>query len=585
MRHPGLIATVALLGLACGTGAPDPSASGPDPVTATGSPQRTRLLGANAKPALRVTEMTPQAPSLPAVPDFVNAVGTSSYAGLYRSGSGDRISIWNGGDTLADVQALDERGAVLWTHTLGVGNLKSGFDFNGDGVIDFALVKRATLGSCNADVLYRRTVEIYSGLDASLLTSTALDDRCILINGVTWQASITLAENTIQFGTPAGVVAIAPRYYGQGWFSGPGFSDAFYSPDAAAYDTYENSQPALQPSAGGAHHVDMSQPPHGLIVPFGTGARYVAFSSGRVVQYAIAPLSPAQLLVDTPFLSSTDLVGRSYGLVQHDAQGNPNRVSVISGTSIHDLLLDVEADDASGVVTGHDLWGGIERHVTTYNLTTGAIDQHAISYAHTNSNQGTYVNRVAFPANAYLPSSSALGSRLVYNVFDGATWSIHISTPGGSASQTIWANQIVWDVIPRGPDAVDLITSPVDSRSIQVPNFVSDASVVQSWRAATYFPKWRTEVYRWTRSGETAALVRTLDGAIPSLEVPISSPGSAASADGLIFPVLRAMDRATRSMPVMVMRARRHVLRDTHRLVGVAGDRGRWQPRGTVVPP
>jgi hypothetical protein len=548
-----LLTTLAMMGLACGVPGSsfEPPSNESSMVTAEQLPRR---LGPSAKPALRVTETTSTTPP-PAAPDFINAVGTSSYAGLYRAASGNRISIWNGGSSSPDVQALDERGAVLWTHTLGIGNLKSGFDFNGDGVIDFALVKHVTLGSCNADVLYRRTIEIYSGLDASLLTSTTLDDRCILINGTTWQASITLAENTIHFGTPAGLVAIAPRYDGQGWLMGPGFSDAFYPPDAAAYDTYENSQPALQPSAGGAHHVDMSQPLHGLIVPFGAGARYVAFSSGRVVQYAIAPLSPSQLLVDTPFLSSPDLVGRSYGLVQHDALGNTNRVSVISGTSIRDLLLDLEAGDASGVVTGHDLWGGIERHVTTYDLTTGAIDQKAISYAHTNSNQGTYVNRVAFPANAYLPSTSPLGSHLVYNVFDGATWSIHISTPGGSASQTIWANQIVWDVIPRGPDAVDLITSPVDPRLVMVPDFVSDASVVQSWRQATYFPKWRTEVYRWTRSAETATLVRTLDGAVPSLEVPISSPGNAAAADGLIFPVLRAMDRATRSMPVMVMRA------------------------------
>jgi hypothetical protein len=234
--------------------------------------------------------------------------------------------------------------------------------------------------------------------------------------------------------------------------------------------------------------------------------------------------------------------------------GNPNRVSVSSGTAIKDLYLDLDDGDTTGVVNGHDVWGAIERHVTTYDLSSAAVDQHPFSYAHANQNEYAYINRVAFPASAYLPSSSGEGSRLVYDVFDGSTWSIHISTPGGSASQTLWANQIIWDVIRRSDDEVDLVTSPVDSRSVMVPDYVNDSGAPQSWRPATYFPAWRTEIYRWTRSSESAALVKTIDGAVPYLGVAVSSPGDAASADGVIYPVLRAMDRATHAVPVMIMR-------------------------------
>jgi len=314
----------------------------------------------------------------------------------------------------------------------------------------------------------------------------------------------------------------------------------------------------LNPAAAGRSWMAMSAPPHGLLVPFAGADRYVVFTSGRVAQYsAHTGYSAGQLLVDSPFLSDTRLVGRSYGLVQHDHRGNKDMLSIIAGTSIQDLYSDFTKFEKTNVVLGSDIWAGIERHVTTYNLRTGGVQQTVHSYAHDNNEGHTYYKRIAFPAHAYLPSKSAAGSRLAYNFFDGSTWSIHMTTPGGSAVPIIWANQILWDVVETGPDTVELITSPVDrGRLVHVPNFVSSAGVPGSWKHAYYFPKQEIQIYRWTRSAESAALIKTLHDAIPYVSQPMAPDGTRESSQGYIYPVLFAMDKATRQFPVMITRNR-----------------------------
>ncbi len=478
--------------------------------------------------------------------DVINAVDHGvSWSPLYVTSAGS-IGFWNAAGTSPTVEAFDANGAVRWSKSLGVGTLKSGFDLDGDGVTDVALFKSAPHSSCNLDVLYQRSVEIYSGASGALLNASSLVDRCILVNGTTYQGSITLSENTLHYGDTAGLVPLAPRYYGQGWFlswSGTQVqAPFFYTADTASFDAYASRAVA---------HTEESQPFHGMVI----GSRYVGLTSGRFLQYAIGPYGAGQLLSDAPFLGAPRLAGRSYGLLQHDVNGNPSRVSIVAGTSTQSLYQDFLRGSASNVVTaGFDAWGGIERHVAVHDLDTKAVHQTFHSYAHDNANGDAYRNRVVFPAQAYLPTTDAAGSRLVYDLFDGHTWNTVITNPGGVESAIVLPNLIVWDVISRGKDEVDVVASPVDTaRSVMVPDHVNDAGLPQSWRAASYFPKQETVIYKWKRSVGQLTPVKTIPNKIPFLGVVFSSPRHVATSEAAHYQTVRSLDRATRSHAVLIV--------------------------------
>lgn len=494
--------------------------------------------------------------------DVVNAIALNNswkpiYYNLSGSATGFTLNAITGNASTFDVRAYNQDRTQLWQKTIAnlSGATRSGFDVNGDGVKDLMLLRTpVAAASCNAATLYDRTAEFYSGSDGNFITSTTLRDKCILTNGTTWLPSVTLAESSFQYGRIGGIMAYAPRYHDQGWFLHWVTSlntYAFLTPQTSSYNSlYVNDTP----------YMELSALLNGIIVynsNFGS-VRYVAFTSERIVQYAIAPYGSGQLVSDTRYRARRDILGRYYGLVQHDERGNRQLVSIIAGCTIADLMRDIEKTGAGNVVTGTDIWCGIERHASVFNVDSRAIAQSFWSYAHDPVNgipDGyTYRNRVQYPARALLPSWNSAGSRLIYNLFDGSRWKVVITPPGGTGAAIAWTDKIVWDVIPRTADEVDVIASPLDtSRLIYVPDYVDVNGVVGSWRLAYYFPQHQTEVYKWKRSVENMTLVASFSG-LPYLDIPSSPPLGVQLNDVVLHQTVRAKDKATNTSPMLIMR-------------------------------
>lgn len=425
-------------------------------------------------------------------------------------------------------------------------------DYNGDGVPDISTIQDAGAAApCAAGPAPRnRTLQVLSGANPAsvLYANGSVPDPCISINGAATTPYPGLAAASVLFGPP-GFLAMAPQYYYAGWLLG-GVSSYFYTAETSSFSAYAAARPMLQPPAGGLSYHELQQPLNGLLLSYGGGVRLVATTSGRFLQYAVTTYGPSQLVGDSPFLARNDLVGRTYGLVQHDVHGNPANVANIVGTSAANLYTDVLQGYASGTVTGTDRWAAIERSVAILSMATGSVDQKFYSYAHdamASANAYTYRNRITYPSSGLLPSSSAAGSRMIYNVFDGTTWNIQISAPGATATATAVPDYYVWDVIQRDADTVDILASPIDTtRNIYVPDYVADDSVgtVQSWRYATYFPQLVTKVFRWSRTAERFTELRSFAG-IPRLDQAFPRMPEVSASEGYLRPALRVRTSPT----------------------------------------
>jgi len=444
--------------------------------------------------------------------------------------------------------------------TLGVGVFSAApvFDYDGDGTADIMVLDSTATGtSCDdGKNVLSRSVAILSGKNqlTAVFKSGGIPDLCVPVNGGATALVQGVHAGALQYGPRAGAFSLVPQYYANGWFGLGSTAPHFFTPSGENFASYSAAKPMLQPSAGGLSYQYGGQPLNGLVLEFNGALKYVATTSGRFLEYALSAYSGAQLLKDAPFLARADLVGRNYGLIQHDKGGNQSQVFLIAGAGANDLFADFKKSNTSGVVNGTDVWAGIERHVSNFNLSTGAVVQKFYGYAHDNTNGETYRNRVTYPSFARLPSTDARGSRMIYNVFDGANWSIHISVPGGVASQSILANYYVWDVIPVDVDTVDIVVSPTDtSRKIWIPNFVTATGQPGSWRQESYFPQMKTEILRWKRSDEFATVRQTIANGIPYLEAAFPHSGSEANGTGYLFPTLRTRDSATKSKVVMIM--------------------------------
>jgi hypothetical protein len=455
-----------------------------------------------------------------------------------------------------DERALNNAAVVAPLSSIPASSLTSAwapiFDFDGDGSPDLGTIESAATSiSCDdGNKIMSRAYSVLSGRNLSQLKykSGQINDLCVPINNAETAQSTSLHLGAFQYGTQAGAIALAPQYLETGWFLLSGAGSFFYPPTTPGYGNYINAKPMLQPSSGGLSYQRYSAPLTGFVVQVNGASRYVATSSGRFMSYTMGANSTQQLLGDSTFLARPDIVGRNYGLLQHDISGNPNKIFLITGTPAKDLFDDVKKGYASSVVTGSDLWAGIERHVSVLDMSQMAVTQKFYSYAHDGGEANTYRNRITYPSLARLPSKSSAGSRMAYNVFDGSTWSIHISIPGGVASQSILANYYVWDLVQVDNDTVDIITSPIDlSRKVWIPNFTTAKGLVGSWRQENYFPEIKTKIFRWTRQSEMMSLKSTITGGIPYVEIPFPNRGTEASGTGYLFPSLRAMDQATQS--------------------------------------
>jgi hypothetical protein len=431
------------------TGAPD-SETAPDSDTA--SPD-----SGDTTEVTDCPEVTPNAVMVAGVPVRLYAT---------PDGGGATFSLVDG-----VVSSTDADGTERWSvDTDGVA-LFGGFDVDADGWTDAAVVTSTVLGTlCGTTDMVETGLTFVSGADGTLISGVSpLPDLCWDFSGTVYPTSQWTVDG-VSFGTEPGLIALAPYYATNAWFftwGGTSFSSEYaYYPSTSSYD---DAYTADQPNAWGTgtSYLANSHVANGLLLETGGELRWVFFTSGRVVHYAVEPWSAAQLRLDVPYLSAgrTDLAGRNYGLVTRDP-GDPDHLALLTGVDAAVLLADAVAGAA---VT--DPWGAIERHVTVHDLATGAVDDRFFSYAHDDSDGWQYRERVAYPAGAWVRGDGA--SALAFSVYDGTTWAIHVTTPGGTADASVEAGAYLWDIRDLDDDGTDeWIVSPT----------------------AGYLPDWTTEV-------------------------------------------------------------------------------------------
>lgn len=450
----------------------------------------------------------------------------------------------------------DPAAAPLFTIPRAVGSdYQLGFDYDGDGRVDIFEITQISSGeTCGDGGLRRlRSLKIYSGHTGALRLATgAIKDPCLSVNGGVSQPYPAVHRGAFQWGGWAGIMAMVPQYLPIAWFFANAKAFHFWNAESAEFANYQQAKPMLQPSANGAKFLANQQPLNGLIVNHGGGVRYIAATSGRFLKYTVGENSSQQLLADAPFLARADLVGRNYGLLQHDAAGNPDLIFLAAGTSAADLFQDFRKYGNANVVLGTDLWAGIERHIAIYNLATNQVSQKFYSYAHDQNDGHTYRGRVTYPARMLLPSKDSAGSKMIYNVFDGSTWNVHITASGTTASQIIIANSYVWDVIERAGGEVDVLMSPIDlNRDVMVPDFISADGTIGSWRKAFYFPQLSTQIQRWQKNSESFALRKSLIG-VPDLGGVYPQTATSSNGTGYSFPAQRVLDVERRKVHLVL---------------------------------
>jgi hypothetical protein len=155
--------------------------------------------------------------------------------------------------------------------------------------------------------------------------------------------------------------------------------------------------------------------------------------------------------------------------------------------------------------------------VTLYDLDADRIEQRFFSAAHDGGDAALYQGRVVYPAHPWL------GSHLVYSVFDGGHWQLHISQAGSTADLLRLPDLFAWDLRDLDGDGVpEVIASPAGD---------SPPSPV-----GAYLPDWRTAILAWDPAVATLRQRRLLDG-IPYLTSGFRE-SAVQSVDGWLYPVL-----------------------------------------------
>lgn len=425
------------------------------------------------------------------------------------------------------LRLLDEDGATLWEKEVGDGSLFGGFDFDADGWPDFGLVRSQDSGvACGNQTMLDTWLDLGAGKTGDvwpLVPPTA---------SICWDFSGTVyptpqwSDLGVLFGAGA-TLATAPYYAVTGAFrhfdAGAFVEDAtFYYPSSASYDA---EYVADMPDAHGigTSFLANSHVANGLVVDRGGEQRLVFWTSGRVVQYAVAPLGPTQLLADTPYLTAgrTDLVGRNYGLVVPDPE-QPDALILVAGTSADTVF----ADMVGGAMAA-DPWGQIERHVSHYDSATAAVVDRFFSYAHDGGDAYQYEGRVVYPDSPMVVTAKGQPSRLAFNVYEGGHWRLHVTVPGGvdDESGAIFDDLFLWDIRDLDADgSPEWVLSPSrDPSDPDVPGY--------------YFVKWRTLFARWDEASRTLSPAGEHDGWIPHLAATFRQAGKTTSRS-FLYPVL-----------------------------------------------
>jgi hypothetical protein len=431
------------------------------------------------------------------------------------------------------VTAYDQDGNVIWSKDLGAGQLFGGFDLDRDGIPDLCIARsQPTTMRWGKQPVNKTWLSFFRGVNGQAAGGTVplLDSR--------WNFPGTAPYTTPQwtpatplFG-PGPSLVVTPFYATTGWFfrwNGTALrtTGAFYYPSTGYYDaTY--TQAWGNPYDGSTDYINLSHVANGLVINNGYGEVAVFWTSGRVVQYAVGPLSSDQLISDTPYLNGgrTDLAGRNYGLVAQDPN-YPDHISLLAGTSVFTLY-----NDAVTGTIGTDPWGGIERHVDIYSVSgTDAYQQTFYGSAHDDGNADQYQNRVVFPENPYIRVAPGTPSRLAYNVFVDGHWNLHISQPGSTADETIVPDVFLWDIKDfQGNGTDQLIVSPAST-------------------AHPYFPQWTTDIDTWSEATLSVSTSVIIPGGIPQITPHFRQP-TISSSQGYLYAVNVA---AVAGAPSMIM--------------------------------
>ncbi|MBI5536860.1 MAG: hypothetical protein HY898_29330 [Deltaproteobacteria bacterium] len=433
------------------------------------------------------------------------------------------VAYQSNGDT---IESLDEQGATLWEKSFGPGSMFGGFDFDGDQWPDLGLVRSQDTGeTCGGKPVLMTSIDVVRGRTGDMLAAVSpLKSLCWTFGTTTYPTEQWTGLDLL-FGKGTKTLAAIPYYATTGWyyaFDGTSLvqTGSLLYPSTSAYDTtYTNDKP----NAHGLGHSfeEYSHVPNGLIHEVGGEPRLVVFTTARVAQYRLTDLAADQLAADTPFLTAnrTDLVGRDYGLVVPDPE-YPTHVVLLSGTSAASVFF----DQVSGKMES-DPWGQIERHLTIYDVGSAAVDDRFFSYAHDSNDGFKYEGRLAYPNHPMVRRGAGTPSRLAYNVYEGGHWRLHVSKPGVTADEVVFADWFLWDIQDIDQDGdEDWVLSP--SRDPTDPD-------VPGW----YFVKWRTVLASWNEGALKFDEVRKEEGVIPHLVGAFREPGKTTSW-GALYPVL-----------------------------------------------
>ncbi len=412
---------------------------------------------------------------------------------------GFKIMYLNSGVTI-DAYLVD--GTQLWSKTWPFGQYVSGgFDADKDGYVDLVIecaeplsggATCATLEGLKA--ISQSWLELVAGIDGRMLHATTREtDYCWSGQDKFqyWQAG------NVTFGASSDTVAFEQWHMddatslGYFWKDGGDLTRVpfyYYPPSNPSYGSYTQAVVPYGQPPGSPKWVMSSSAGNGLIMPYNGVERLVFFSSGRAYEYNSQALGVGQLRADCPFTGHPSASGRSYGLVCTDPM-SATRVLAVSGGQ----MLAYYDDTISGQIS-HDPYCGVERHVTSYNVSANSVDNRWVGSHYIDP---PLTNLMRFPAHVLVPSTGTQ-SHVVYNRFDGSHWRLIVTSAITVVQNALLVmDEIAWDCRDIDGDGFhEIITSPIDIGK----------------NGGNYFPQFKTRVWRWDPLTKAMLFLEELDG-------------------------------------------------------------------------
>lgn len=401
------------------------------------------------------------------------------------------------------VLSYDENNNERWRINLPAGShVSGGMDYDQDGIIDMSLVYWLSENkSCGKTLWGKSKINLLNGRTGAEASLTNWDsDICwpqIAPDKGMNYATIQWANQSVLFGEDSRIMT-SKQYETQSWFynlknSISAIGYLFY-PSTSSYDYYYQYDKPNAYGNGNSYTVD----PHtanGIIANVRGEKRAVFFTSSRVVQYGVESYWSGQLRADYPYLTGgrTDLVGRNYGQIQIDPM-NPQLVQLTAG----DISYNVYSDMRTGVVGASNPTGGLERHVTVYDMVNNGLSHQYYSYSEDFNHTNAFNGRVTSAAHSIFRVNDDY-SRYAYNVYNNSNgWTMAITNSGSGYPAIQLKNIFVWDLVDVDGDGLEeFICSTTNSNN--------------------YLPNKNTLILKWSESTKKLTLLKGIQGVIPKL--------------------------------------------------------------------